>query len=129
VFTIEGSLATPKQPPIVPICDNVVGWLGTIGVLAALRRRSVEGGSYRVTVSLTKTVLWMLSLGIFDREYALATASSTDEHTYAAPELFMAETPLGTYQGMTDQILLRKSPGGFRTVMAPRGSSKPAWLS
>src|SRR5258705_11275039 len=26
VFAIEGSLTNPKQPPIVPVCDNVVGW-------------------------------------------------------------------------------------------------------
>jgi crotonobetainyl-CoA:carnitine CoA-transferase CaiB-like acyl-CoA transferase len=129
VFTIEGSLTAPKQPAIVPICDNVVGWLGTVGVMSALRRRATEGGSYRVVVSLTRTVLWMLSLGIFDREYAQLTAGSNDEHTYALPELFTSETPLGTYQGMTDQITLRKSPGGFRTVMAPRGSSKPEWLA
>jgi crotonobetainyl-CoA:carnitine CoA-transferase CaiB-like acyl-CoA transferase len=74
LFALEGSLSSPKQPPIVPICDNVVGWLGTVGVLAALRRRAVEGGSYKVVVSLTRTVLWQLSLGIFDRAYAHATA-------------------------------------------------------
>ena len=33
VFTIEGSPIRPKQPPIVPIADNVVGWLGTVGIL------------------------------------------------------------------------------------------------
>ncbi len=59
LFTIEGSATRPKQPPIVPICDNVVAWLGTTGILAALRRRAIEGGSYRVTVSLTRTVLWL----------------------------------------------------------------------
>jgi crotonobetainyl-CoA:carnitine CoA-transferase CaiB-like acyl-CoA transferase len=32
VFTIEGSPTQPKQPPIVPIADNVVGWLGTTGI-------------------------------------------------------------------------------------------------
>jgi hypothetical protein len=47
LFTIEGSPTRPKQPPIVPIADNVVGWLGTTGILAALRRRAIEGGSYR----------------------------------------------------------------------------------
>ena len=77
VFTIEGSPTRPKQPPIVPIADNVVGWLGTTGILAALRRRAIEGGSYRVVVSLTRTVLWLLSLGIFDKAYAKATAGST----------------------------------------------------
>jgi hypothetical protein len=47
-------------------------------------------------VSLTRTVLWLLSLGIFDKAYAKATAGSTGEHTYIAPDLFTAETPLGT---------------------------------
>ena len=128
LFTIEGSLTRPKQPPIVPICDNVVAWLGTTGILAALRRRAIEGGSYRVTVSLTRTVLWLLSLGIFDKDYARETAGSSDEHAYIAPDLFTAETPLGTYQGMTDQIVLSRTPGSFRTVLVPRGSSKPEWL-
>src|SRR6476646_1279683 len=128
LFTIEGSPGRPKQPPIVPICDNVVGWLATTGVLAALRRRAIEGGSYRVVVSLTRTVLWLMSLGIFDKAYAKATAGSTDEHTYIAPDQFTADTPLGTYQGMTDQIVMSRTPGAFRTVLVPRGSSKPEWL-
>ena len=128
LFTIEGSLTRPKQPPIVPICDNVVAWLGTTGILAALRRRAIEGGSYRVTVSLTRTVLWLLSLGIFDKDYARETAGSSDEHAYIAPDLFTAETPLGTYQGMTDQVVLSRTPGSFRTILVPRGSSKPEWL-
>jgi crotonobetainyl-CoA:carnitine CoA-transferase CaiB-like acyl-CoA transferase len=129
VFALEGSLTSPKQPPIVPICDNVVGWLGTVGVLAALRRRAVEGGSYKVVVSLTRTVLWQLSLGIFDKAYAQATAGSTEEHKKVAPDVFTAETPLGTYQGLDEQVYLSKSPGSYRTVMVPRGSNKPEWLS
>jgi len=129
LFCIEGTPTHPKSPPIVPICDNVVGWLGTIGVLAALRRRAVEGGSYRVVVSLTRTVLWLLSLGIFDKAYAQATAGSTEEHTDIAPDLFTAETPLGTYQGLTDQVFMSRTPGSFTTVLVPRGSSKPEWLA
>src|SRR5256886_2337450 len=92
LFAIEGSPTQPKQPPIVPICDNVVGWLGTTGILAALPRRAIEGGSYRVVVSLTRTVLWMLSLGIFDKEYAKATVGSSDEHMLIAPDLLNPET-------------------------------------
>jgi len=128
VFTLEGTPTKPSHPPIVPIVDNVVGWLGTTGILAALRRRAAEGGSYRVVVSLTRTVLWLLSLGIFDKSYAKATAGTTEEHLYAEPDLFTAETPCGTYQGMTDQVVLSRTPGSFRTVLVPRGSSKPEWL-
>jgi crotonobetainyl-CoA:carnitine CoA-transferase CaiB-like acyl-CoA transferase len=128
LFCMEGTPTQPKSPPIIPICDNVVGWLGTVGILAALRRRAVEGGSYRVTVSLTRTLLWLFSLGIFDKEYAQATAGSSDEHADVAPDLFIAETPLGTYQGITEKLLSR-TPASFRTVLVPRGSSKPEWLA
>jgi crotonobetainyl-CoA:carnitine CoA-transferase CaiB-like acyl-CoA transferase len=129
VFSIEGTPTQPKTPPIIPICDNVVGWLGTVGILEALRRRAIEGGSYRVVVSLTRTVLWLLSMGIFDKAYAKETAGSTEEHTYVTPDLFTAETPLGTYQGLADPVLLSRTPGSFRTVLVPRGSSKPEWLA
>ena len=47
LFCIEGTPTEPKSPPIIPIPDNVVGWPGTVGILAALRRRATEGGSYR----------------------------------------------------------------------------------
>jgi hypothetical protein len=83
---------------------------------------------FLVVVSLTRIVLWLMSLGIFDKAYAKATSGSTDEHTYVAPDLFTAETPLGIYQGMTDQIVLSRTPGSFRTVLVPRGSSKSEWL-
>ena len=65
LFSTEGSPTHPRSPPIIPIVDNVVGWLGTVGILAALRRRALEGGSYRVTVSLTRTVLGLHGAGHF----------------------------------------------------------------
>lgn len=128
VFAAEGTLADPKQPPIVPIVDNLVGWLGSIGVMAALRRRAREGGSYRVRVSLTRTCLWLLSLGLFDKDFAKATAGKDAEHEMVAPDLFTADTPLGTYQGMTDQIGFSSLKQGFRTVLQPMGADKPEWL-
>jgi hypothetical protein len=94
----------------------------TRDTLAALRRRTVEGGSYRVTVSLTRFVLWLLSL-------AQAVAGSCDEHSRVAPDLFTAEAPLGTDQGITEQLVMSRTPGSFRAVLVPRGSSKPEWLT
>jgi hypothetical protein len=57
-----------------------------------------------------------------------ATAGSSDEHADIAPDLFTAETLLGTYQGITEKVLSR-TPAAFRTVLVPRGSSKPEWLA
>jgi crotonobetainyl-CoA:carnitine CoA-transferase CaiB-like acyl-CoA transferase len=129
VFTIAGTPEAPSSPTIIPVCDNVVGWLCTVGVLAALRRRATEGGSYRVTVSLTRTVLWLMSLGIFDKAYAHQVAGSTAEHTLVAPDTFTADTPLGKYQGMTDQAVMSRTTPAFTTVLVPRGSGKPEWLA
>ena len=44
-------------------CDYITGYLGALGAMAALRRRAVEGGSYRVSVSLCRTGMWIRSLG------------------------------------------------------------------
>jgi crotonobetainyl-CoA:carnitine CoA-transferase CaiB-like acyl-CoA transferase len=129
MFALGGTLEDPRQPPMLPIVDNIVGWFGTVGVLEALRRRAVEGGSYRVRVSLTRVCLWMISLGIFDKEFATTTAGSTAEHSAIPPELFTAKTPLGTYQGMTDQIEFSSLPQGFTaTVLHPMGADQPEWL-
>jgi AraC-like DNA-binding protein len=46
---------------------------------------------------------------------------------YETPPVACA--PLGTYQGFTDQVVLSRTPGAFRTVLVPRGSSKPEWLA
>ncbi|MFC9352859.1 CoA transferase [Arthrobacter sp. NPDC057013] len=129
IFALGGTLEDPKMPPMLPIVDNIVGWFGTVGILEALRRRAVEGGSYRVRVSLTRICLWLISLGIFDKEFAAATAGSSAEHAAIPPELFTAQTPLGTYQGMTDQIEFTSLPQGFTTtVLQPMGADRPEWL-
>jgi crotonobetainyl-CoA:carnitine CoA-transferase CaiB-like acyl-CoA transferase len=128
VFSLEGTPEIPRLTPIKIVCDYIVGWFASVGIMSALRRRAVEGGSYRVVVSLMGVTLWLFSLGLFDKKYANATAGSSDEHKYVAPDLFTDETPLGLYQGMTEQVVMSKTPGSFRTVLVPRGSSKPEWL-
>jgi len=128
VFALEGTADNPLLPPINIVCDYIVGWLASVGIMSALRRRAIEGGSYRVVVSLTRVTLWLLSLGIFDKKYAQTTAGSSDEHTYVPPDLFTADTPLGLYQGFTEQVAMSRTPGSFRTILLPRGSSKPEWL-
>ena len=124
---LEGSDEKPKNPPVA-INDFVTGWLGTVGILQALKRRATEGGSYRVTVSLSRTTLWLMSLGIFDKSYAIATADSTDEHAHISPDLFTADTPMGRYTGMTEQVDMSVTPGRYAHVLEPRGSAQPEWL-
>jgi len=37
--------------------------------------------------------------------------------------------PFGTYKGITEQVIMSRTPGSFRSVLVPQGSSKPEWLA
>ena len=136
MMNLEGGLGSagngggerPELPPILVVNDYIVSWLLAAGVVEALQRRAEHGGSYRVHVSLIRAALWILSLGVFDRGYAHATAGSGDRHAYHDPEVFTADTPLGHYQGVTEQIRMSETPGRYNPVLVARGSSRPEWL-
>ena len=122
----------PSVPPVPVVNDNLVGWLIAGGIAEAPRRRSIEGGSWRVDCSLTRTALWILSMGVFDLDYAIHTAGTGTEHAFLPPELFTADTPLGHYQGVTEQVRMSKTPGRYDPVLLPlvpaiRSGGKPGF--
>jgi len=49
---------------------------------------------------------------LFDKSYARDVGGTTGEHAY--PELFHADTTCGTYQGVTDQVIMTATPGDYR---------------
>lgn len=128
VVTLEGTPQAPKLPAILVVNDYLGAWLLTTGIVAALMRRAREGGSYRVHVSLTRLSAWLYTLGLFDKPYAHATANSAEPHRYLDPDLFQAETPMGAYQGVTDQVRMSLTPGAYDPVLVPRASCRPVWL-
>lgn len=128
MFSLQGTEQKPELFPILLVNDYISGWLTTTGIIQALIRRATEGGSYRVHVSLARVALWMLQLGVFDKDYVTKTVGSSEEHRLIDPELFTAETPCGFYQGVAEQVLMSKTPGKYKTVLVPRGSCPPCWL-
>ncbi|WP_082208305.1 CoA transferase [Paenibacillus dauci] len=128
VMCLEGTPDKPQLPAILVVNDYIISWLAAAGAMAALARRAEEGGSYRVHISLSRVSLWLMSMGLFDKEFAHQTAGSSDEHLYLDPELFTADTLCGHYQGVTDQVHMSETPGEYRTVLVPRGSCRPEWL-
>ncbi|MEH6373221.1 CoA transferase [Streptomyces sp. KLMMK] len=125
---LEGDGDRPALPPVTVVNDYLVSWFMTAGIVEALRRRAVDGGSYRVHVSLSRVALWILSMGVFDKAYATAIAGTGEEHAYPAPETFTAQTPLGHYQGVTEQVRMSETPSAYRQVLLPRGACRPEWL-
>lgn len=128
MMELEGTDGKPALPPIGVVNDYIVSWLLAAGIVEALMRRAEHGGSYRVHLSLTRVAVWVLGLGIFDKDYARSIAGPGELHAYLPPETFTADTPLGRYQGVTDQVVMSQTPGHYRTVLVPRGSSRPEWL-
>jgi crotonobetainyl-CoA:carnitine CoA-transferase CaiB-like acyl-CoA transferase len=128
IFDLEGDGGVPAIPLITVVNDWIVPWLATAGIVAALERRAVEGGSWRVHVSLTRVALWIIGLGVFDRDYVAATAGTTGDHEYLPPELLHHDGPMGRYQGVTDQVQMSRTPGRYRHGLLPMGSSAPRWL-
>ena len=56
-----GQLVGPG--PAMAMNDYCTGYWGAYGVLEALKRRAVEGGSWHVSVSLGQTAAWFLRMG------------------------------------------------------------------
>ncbi len=125
LMAIEGGDGDPKLPPTWLINDFLTGYMGAAGATAALIRRATEGGCYRVKVSLTRTAMFVTSLGQVDpRE-----AGSRDEHTIQEPAGVQSNTPLGGLVTLAPPVVFsRTSPQWAEPLLVPRGSSAPTWL-
>lgn len=90
IMNLEGDENGPSLPAIKVVNDYITAWLLSTGIVEALTRRALNGGSYRVHVSLTRAALWLISLGILEKAYATAVAGTDGAHTYLDPEVFIA---------------------------------------
>lgn len=120
----EGSEEQPRLPATHILNDFVSGWLGAVGALAALRRRSVEGGSWRVQISLARCSMWFMSLGLIPKEEVEPNLIAPEE-----PEWLAGQTPLGYLRTVASQVEMTATPPRFREpLLAPRGAALPEWL-
>ncbi len=114
----------PAFPPTLVMNDYIAGYLGGAGVIAALRRRAAEGGSYHVHVNLARAAMWYASLGSFP---------STDfepgaDNLMIAPETITFESPYGRVTRLAPMAKLSKTPGKWQDpLLTVRGSDLPVW--
>lgn len=124
-FTLAEGQGTPRFPPTLVMNDYIAGYLGAAGVIAALRRRAQEGGSYHVRVSLTRAAMWYKSLGQF------ATTNfdaSQPDHRIGTPRTIKRSTPYGVVERLAPQVQLSRTPGQWREpLVTVRGSDLPKW--
>jgi len=126
LMTIEGTEDEPRLPVTGLINDYITGYMGAIGAIAALIKRATEGGSWHVTVNLTRTAMWCGSLGLVDP----ALAGRGDEHTLREPEPYDAPSPLGDVHMLAPPVHFSRTPPSWpNPILVPRGSSHAQWRS
>lgn len=131
VYAAEGTPDQPMMPQQVNvICDIMTGYLGAIGVKAALLRRAREGGSYSVRVSLSQCVSYILSLGLNDKAMLDELESLGEEHQIMKPNLVTGMTPFGEYTRVGSQVEMSKTPQYWDDPMLyVPGSCLPEWTT
>jgi len=125
ITAIEGTAENPEYPPTGIINDFVLGYIGASGVIAALRRRAKEGGSYHVKVSLTRAAMWYGSLGLFENtDFDLSHA----DNQMITPRTIKGQTPYGEVHRLAPLAQLSRSPSRWEDpIVHVRGASLPEW--
>jgi len=124
LMTLEGTEAEPKLPVTALINDYITGYMGAIGAAAALVKRATEGGSWHVTVNLTRSAMWCGSLGLVDPELA----GCDNEHRLREPVAYDSPSPLGDVHMLAPPVRFSQTPAGWPDpILVPRGSSRAEW--
>jgi crotonobetainyl-CoA:carnitine CoA-transferase CaiB-like acyl-CoA transferase len=130
LLTETGTRDHPAAPHGVNVVvDFLCGYMATMGTQAALIRRAKEGGSYKVTCTLSQTAMYMLSLGLVDKNTLLDLDNMGEEHQPIKPNLQTGQTPFGEFTRLGSQIEMSKTPEYWADpIIVPKGSCKPEWL-
>jgi crotonobetainyl-CoA:carnitine CoA-transferase CaiB-like acyl-CoA transferase len=124
-FTLLEGEGRPSFPPTMVLNDYIAGYLGAAGIIAALRRRATEGGSYHVRISLTRAAMWYQSLGMVDRT---GFDPKDPNHRMIEPRTIKSQTPYGELHRLAPQAVLSKTPGKWpEPLLRVRGGDKPQW--
>jgi crotonobetainyl-CoA:carnitine CoA-transferase CaiB-like acyl-CoA transferase len=121
--TSQGTPAHPQRMPVAA-CDYTTGYLAALGTLVALNRRTREGGSYHVRVSLCQTGMWFQRLGPTcdpARAIGAGDAQALDKMTVEA------DTAWGKLRYLTPCVELSETPVFWERQPVPLGTHAPVW--
>lgn len=121
----HGGEAGPDIQPAA-VNDYITGYLAAFGTMIALRRRAVEGGGWRVRVSLVQTANWVRSLGRAgsERLAAVQPFSSEELAGYSLAE----DGGFGPMSFLRPPVTLSETPARWDLPTRPLGSDPAAWI-
>jgi crotonobetainyl-CoA:carnitine CoA-transferase CaiB-like acyl-CoA transferase len=121
----EGNGGPPRFSPVFYVADLITGYCAAAGMMAALLRRSVEGGSYQVKLSLTRSVMWVQELGLLD---VAAQGEVPETDTYPA-ETVSIDTAYGPVTFLAPPVAFSNLTLPATDRLVPYGFDPAAWPS
>ncbi len=120
-----GAEPGPQFYPVSAI-DFLTGYLMAFGTMVALARRTREGGSWLVRISLAQVGRWLVERG----EVPEADLKDVPKD-FTAAELerwsMTSETPVGRLQHLAPVLRLSETPPRWARPMVPLGYNEPVW--
>ena len=120
-----GSAPGPQFYPVSAI-DYLTGYLMAFGAMVALARRTREGGSWLVRISLAQTGRWLVGRGEVPEAQLKDVLS---EFTPAELERWTiaSETPAGRLHHLGPVLRLSETPPRWSRPSVPLGYHAPVW--
>ena len=122
VTGIAALQADGGPPVLIPAaaCDYTTGYLAALGTMAALWRRSHEGGSYHVRASLCQTGMWFAREPRVDRTKASGFGD-------IEPFLVTTDTAFGRLRHLAPVAWMSATPPQWALPTTPLGVHPPDW--
>src|SRR6267143_2486447 len=130
ITTRQGELFPGAQPgpqfyPVSAI-DYLTGYLMAFGAMVALARRSREGGSWLVRISLAQTGRWLVDRGEVP-EAALKDVAKDIPQAEIDRWSIDSDTPVGRLRHLGPTVRLSETPPRWARPSVPLGYNEPAW--
>lgn len=120
-----GSAPGPQFYPVSAI-DFLTGYLMAFGAMVALARRTREGGSWHVRISLAQVGRWLVERG----EVPEAQLEGVKKE-FTAEELerwsMTSDTPVGRLQHLAPVVRMSETPTRWARPTVPLGYHQPVW--
>ena len=117
----------PQRPHLLPAaaCDYTTGYLAAYGVMLALARRAVEGGSYHVRVSLCQSGMFIQRQGML----AQAPAPGQDLTGAELDQIRIETKPghLGPLRHLGPILRMSETPARWIRPTPRLGGDRPQW--
>ena len=122
-----GAQPGPQFYPVSAI-DFLTGYLMAFGALVALARRTREGGSWLVRISLAQVGRWLVERGQVPEAELKGVPK---EFTAAELERWSmaSDTPAGRLEHLAPVLRLSETPPRWARPMVPLGYNEPVWPS